>query len=77
MDLPLEVCGQIEENSGRTLSTEEIDEALPLPLAIDVFTRARIHQALEVANGNQSEAARRLHLPQANLSRMMKRLGLR
>src|SRR5262249_31561888 len=55
----------------------KINEELPLAEAIDLFTRRRVREALEEANGSQTEAAKRLGLPQSNLSRLMKRLGLR
>ncbi len=55
----------------------EIDEELLLAEAVDLFTRTRVRQALVKANGSQTEAAKRLGLPQSNLSRLMKRLSLR
>jgi anaerobic nitric oxide reductase transcription regulator len=41
------------------------------------FKRALIRQTLERVGGNQAEAARILGLERSNLSRLLKRLGLR
>ena len=72
-DLPLEL--QLGDGSE---PTEEADlTSLPLRSAIDAFTRAHIERALVAAGGSQTEASRRLGLPQSNLSRLMKRLQLR
>jgi len=77
-DLPAAVRGQSGVSSINGVSTvDEIDESLSLSSAIDEFCRVRIHKALEASQGNQTEAARRLQLPQSNLSRIMKRLGMR
>ena len=77
-DLPAVVRGQskIRSNSEASIGAD-IDESLSLSLAIDEFTRLRIRRALDVSGGNQTEAARQLQLPQSNLSRIMKRLGMR
>jgi two-component system NtrC family response regulator len=76
-DLPLEVRQQSTTTAVPVNSPEAIDETLPLSEAIDAFTRARVRKALHAAGGNQTDAAKRLGLPQSNLSRLMKRLGLR
>ena len=76
-DLPVGVSGQSDARSDGTATIEEIDESLPLSVAIDEFSRIRIRKALAASGENQTEAARRLHLPQSNLSRIMKRLGMR
>lgn len=76
-DLPAEVRKQSPGPLGLGPQAEDIDETLPLTKAIDAFTRIRIRKALEATGGNQTEAAARLGLPQSNLSRLMKRLGLR
>ncbi|MBM4244330.1 MAG: GAF domain-containing protein [Deltaproteobacteria bacterium] len=55
----------------------DVPDELDLREAIDVFTRLRVTRALAAAGGSQTDAARRLGLPQSNLSRLMKRLGLR
>jgi transcriptional regulator with GAF, ATPase, and Fis domain len=44
---------------------------------VDEFKRSLIRRALQVTKGNQTQAARLLGLRQANLSRMMKTLGIR
>ena len=77
-DLPAAVRGQSGLSSiNGDSAVDEIDESLSLSSAIDEFSRVRIHKALETSQGNQTEAARRLQLPQSNLSRIMKRLGMR
>jgi transcriptional regulator with GAF, ATPase, and Fis domain len=76
-DLPVGVNGQSGVRSDGTSTVDEIDESLSLSLAIDEFSRMRIRKALAASGGNQTEAARRLQLPQSNLSRIMKRLNLR
>jgi len=76
-DLPAVVRGQSGINLRRPVVVDEIDESLALSAAIDEFSRMRIRKALEMSGGNQTEAARRLQLPQSNLSRIMKRLGMR
>jgi Nif-specific regulatory protein len=53
------------------------DGSLPMAEAIDHLKRTLISRALEKTAGNQAEAARLLGLQRANLSRMMKSLGLR
>jgi Nif-specific regulatory protein len=62
-------------------------QTVPQPLAIDtpsslaeamiVFQRTKVRQALDVTGGNQTKAAQLLGLPRANLSKLMKKLGLR
>jgi len=76
-DLPLEVRKHPlnQADAGGLLTT--LDDALPLAEAIDAFTRVKVRRTLEAAGGNQTEAAKHLGLPQSNLSRLMKRLGLR
>ena len=76
-DLPAEVRKQLPDTANSAVQGEEIDDALSLAEAINVFTRIRIRKALEMVGYNQTEAAKRLSLPQSNLSRLMKRLGLR
>jgi len=77
MDLPNEMRQPLETQEKPRGGIVEIDETLPLSDAIDAFTRDRVLQALRASGGNQTEAARRLGLPQSNLSRLMKRLGMR
>lgn len=77
LDLPLEVRQGSPLSPSSIYSAEMIDGELPLAEAIDAFTRIRVRQALQAAKGSQTEAAKRLGLPQSNLSRLMKRLGLR
>jgi transcriptional regulator with GAF, ATPase, and Fis domain len=76
-DLPVEMRkrGDLKESAPANMT--EIDETLSLSAAIDAFVRERIRKALQATGGKQTEAAQRLGLPQSNLSRLMKRLGLR
>ncbi len=53
------------------------DEFLPLAEAVDRCKRDLIRRALKKSEGNQINAARQLGLAPANLSRLMKSLGLR
>lgn len=76
-DLPSETHKRSEAKEKTKGRIIEIDETLPLSEAIEVFTRERVLQALQASCGSQTEAARRLGLPQSNLSRLMKRLGMR
>ncbi len=50
--------------------------SLPLP-PIESLKRGRIKKALAATYGSQTKAAQILGLPQSNLSRLMKKLGLR
>jgi transcriptional regulator with GAF, ATPase, and Fis domain len=77
-DLPRDIR-QPERGSSeiRVDSADTVPDELELRDAIDVFTRVRIERAIAAAGGSQTEAARRLGLPQSNLSRLMKRLSLR
>ncbi|MGE0681777.1 MAG: sigma 54-interacting transcriptional regulator [Candidatus Binatia bacterium] len=76
-DLPVEMRKHNGPKESVQVNVAEMDETLPLSAAIDVFVRERIRKALQAARGSQTEAARQLGLPQSNLSRLMKRLGLR
>ena len=78
-DFPVDMRQQapLGRGAAKTNPEEELGEKLPLAEAVDLFTRMRVREALEEANGSQTEAAKRLGLPQSNLSRLMKRLGLR
>lgn len=76
-DLPSELRQLHQLTDRDPVQFEEIDEKAPLSQAIDAFTRMRISKTLEASGGSQTEAARRLGLPQSNLSRLMKRLGMR
>jgi Nif-specific regulatory protein len=76
-DLPVEVRKQRTEQTSTALQVENIDDTLPLSEAVEAFTRTWVRKALQTVGNNQTEAAKRLGLPQSNLSRLMKRLGLR
>ena len=76
-DLPAELRSHswsAEDASGESLV---VDPSLSLTQAVEVFKRARIQAVLETVSGNQTQAAQLLGLPRSNLSRLMKRLGLR
>src|SRR5690606_33052750 len=49
---------------------------LPLSEALDAYERRLITAALDSANGNVAEAARRLQTDRPNLYRRMRRLGI-
>ncbi|HEY0970796.1 MAG TPA: sigma-54 dependent transcriptional regulator [Gemmatimonadales bacterium] len=59
-----------------TPSIPRPDTDLPLAEALDTYERELISRALEVAQGNVAEAARRLQTDRPNLYRRMRRLGL-
>jgi Nif-specific regulatory protein len=60
-----------------TPQLQSADHIPPLMATVDEFKRSLIRRALQVTKGNQTQAARLLGLRQANLSRMMKTLGIR
>ena len=76
-DLPRDIREPFPSAAASGGAGVEVPDDLDLREAIDFFTRLRISRVLTTANGNQTDAARRLGLPQSNLSRLMKRLGLR
>ncbi len=71
-------------HSGQTVDAVAVDALLPhtdeedRPLAerLDAFEARQIEAALDAADGNVAEAARRLQTDRANLYRRMKRLGI-
>jgi Nif-specific regulatory protein len=75
-DLPAEIRQTSAVATGAA-HMPEIDFSLSLAEAVQAFKRARVQRALEVAAGNQSQAARLLGLPPSNLSRLLRTLGLR
>lgn len=76
-DLPAEIYDQSPTAVEIVTQPPAIDDTLPLAEATEAFRRIRIRQALEAAGGNQTKAAQLLGLPRTQLSRLMKRLGLR
>ena len=76
-DLPAEIRSASHQPSNGAPPPEAPDDSLPLSGAVEEFKRLRVRHVLEQTDWNQTEAARRLGLPQSNLSRLMKRLGLR
>jgi Nif-specific regulatory protein len=76
-DLPAEIRRPALGKTGEVAEFELIDDSLPLAAALDAFARIRVRKTLDAVGGSQTEAAKRLGLPQSNLSRLMKRLGLR
>jgi len=76
-DLPRDIREPFSRAAATNGAGEAVADDLELREAVDVFTRVRIHRVLDAVGGSQTEAARRLGLPQSNLSRLMKRLGLR
>ena len=76
-DFPTEIrqAGRLPTDTPSPL--QDIDASLPLAEAIIAFKRAKVLQALDMAHGNQSQAAKLLGLQPSNLSRLMHTLGLR
>ena len=75
-DLPAEIHKQAS-SSADVVTQSPIINLSPLAEATNAFQRTLIHKALEATGGKQAQAAQLLDLPQSNLSRLMKRLGLR
>jgi transcriptional regulator with GAF, ATPase, and Fis domain len=76
-ELPRDIRDPLPMPAAANGGGDGVPDDLELREAIDAFTRLRIERCLAAAGGSQTEAARRLGLPQSNLSRLMKRLGLR
>jgi DNA-binding NtrC family response regulator len=76
-DLPRDIREPAAAAPAANGGSETVPDDLDLREAIDAFTRLRVTRVLAAAGGSQTDAARRLGLPQSNLSRLMKRLGLR
>ncbi len=76
-DFPAELRHTTSGRTGVEVYDGDIDPSVPLAEAVNAFKCARILQALERTGGNQSKAATLLGMPQSNLSRLMKTLGLR
>ncbi|HYK90221.1 MAG TPA: sigma 54-interacting transcriptional regulator [Acidobacteriota bacterium] len=68
---------ELREGSSAAGPSPAMDLSLPMAEAVDQFKRALVRRSLEKSGGNQAEAARLLGLQRANLSRLMKSLGLR
>ena len=76
-DFPMEIRQAGRPPTDTSSSLESIDASLPLAEALTIFKRAKVLQALEMARGNQSQAAKILGLQPSNLSRLMHTLRLR
>jgi anaerobic nitric oxide reductase transcription regulator len=83
LDLPTEIQSihSIDQHT-KERATDDIlqpdhHEVISLRDAIDHFQRQLIQQTLELTHGNWSEAARRLQIDRANLSRLSLRLGIK
>jgi len=76
-DLPRDIREPLPGAAAAGAAGDGVPDDLELREAIDAFTRLRVTRVLAAAGGSQTDAARRLGLPQSNLSRLMKRLGLR
>jgi two-component system nitrogen regulation response regulator NtrX len=74
-------------NTGQTIGPREIQRLVPdleaigpddrtLPARVDDFERTLISAALDAAQGNVADAARRLNTDRPNLYRRMRRLGI-
>lgn len=76
-DLPSDIRFQSPAGQDTILQIPASCEQLPMIEAMESFKHALIRQTLERVGGNQAEAARILGLERSNLSRLLKRLGLR
>lgn len=76
-DMPAEIRFQAPSHQDANSQIPGLDECLPMAEAMEHFKRILIRKTLERVEGNQAEAAKVLGLERSNLSRMMKRLGLR
>ena len=77
-DLP-DSIGRRSDRMGSNPSQEQadFDETLTLAQSIEALKISRVKSTLAETEGNQTKAAQILGLPQSNLSRLMKTLGLR
>lgn len=76
-DFPTEIRQAGRSPTDTSAPLLSIDASLPLAEAVTTFKRAKVLQALEMARGNQSQAAKILGLQPSNLSRLMHTLRLR
>jgi len=71
-DLPLNIRDSVSQNSSASVSYCD-DDSMPLPDRVDAFEKTVVLKTLEEANGNQSEAARRLGLSEKAIRYRLKR----
>ena len=76
-DFPIELRGTAATAPSPLPGPPGVDEGLTLADAVERFKRVFVKRALEMARGNQAEAANILGLQRSNLSRLMKVLNLR
>ena len=78
-DVPREVDGRSMPSSSVPEGSLDPEAVLSMPLAEgrDHFERWFVTSVLDVCNGNQSEAARRLGVSRAGLFKKLKKLGLK
>jgi Nif-specific regulatory protein len=76
-DLPARIYQHPLHPADLAVEIPAMDEIPPLTQAMDEFKGALIRRAMEIAGGNQTQAAKLLGLRQGNLSRLMKVLGIR
>jgi Nif-specific regulatory protein len=76
-DFPMEIRQAGRPPTNTSSLPQGIDPSLSLAEAVNTFKRVRVLQALEIAGGNQSQAAKLLGLQPSNLSRLIHTLGLR
>src|SRR5262245_8206336 len=76
-DFPMEIRQAGRSPINMSSPPQDIDPSLSLAEAVNTFKRVRVLQALEIARGNQSQAAKLLGLQPSNLSRLIHTLGLR
>lgn len=82
LQLKIEDCGELNAKTNRTKSSQApviqqaLQSSLPLKQQVDALQRELVQQALEVHQGNWSQAAKQLGVDRANLTRLAKRLGI-
>jgi len=75
-DLSSEIRGSITSPGSAVEAVQADSKFQSMAEAINEYKRALIQKALEASGGNQTQAAEQLGLRQANLSRMIKTLGI-
>lgn len=76
-DLPGRIQTPTASPGGVVTQIQAVKEIPSLAKVMDEYKRSLIRKALDATSGNQTQAAKLLGLRQANLSRMMKSLGIR
>ena len=70
-------ASQQRTDSSQTTQVQVIEGTVTFAESIETLKRSWIKRALAATHGSQTKAAQILALPQSNLPRLMKKLGLR